>query len=355
MNSVEIERRSARMSRSVKNATTAVAESIATVALTGVPVLRSTLANHGGIMWARAMWFQPTRSNALEKGASGSISPYGTIRQSVVASTQYMTVVITMEPTSPIGMSRGGFLVSSASVETASKPMYAKNRTDEALKMPRTPYGAKGTDYDEGDDNDVDDGGDVVEAGRAFRAQDGKEADGGEDEDGNRVELVVAFAEGVGHDAEFDGPVPAEGREVGSPRAGNGGPADYILEEDVAGRDEGDEVAELDSEVNNGIQTEPLRIVQNFFENTDSNADSPETTYDSTTAGPAPSFASFPVRTNIPAPMTAPMPNQIRSHHVSVLFISCSLRAFTSSSASAVDRVRTRSASRAGVCLRALT
>lgn len=35
----------------------------------------------------------------------------------------------------------------------------------------------------------------------------------------------------------------AEGGEVGSPGSGNGGAADDILEEDVAGGNEGDEVS----------------------------------------------------------------------------------------------------------------
>ncbi|GFP81157.1 cationic amino acid transporter 1 [Phtheirospermum japonicum] len=44
------------MSSFVKNAMTAVAKSMTTVALMGVLVFGSTLANHGDIMWVRAMW-----------------------------------------------------------------------------------------------------------------------------------------------------------------------------------------------------------------------------------------------------------------------------------------------------------
>ena len=43
------------------------------------------------------------------------------------------------EPRMPRGMSRCGFLVSSAAVATTSKPMKAKNTTEAAVKMPITP------------------------------------------------------------------------------------------------------------------------------------------------------------------------------------------------------------------------
>lgn len=39
----------------------------------------------------------------------------------------------------PRGMSRCGFLVSSAAVATTSKPMKAKKTTEAAVKMPMTP------------------------------------------------------------------------------------------------------------------------------------------------------------------------------------------------------------------------
>ena len=44
----------------------------------------------------------------------------------------------------PIGTSLFGFSVSSAAVETASKPMYAKNITAVADIIPLNPYGANG-------------------------------------------------------------------------------------------------------------------------------------------------------------------------------------------------------------------
>lgn len=89
----------------------------------------------------------PTASNATEKGASSSICWYDCMRQSVTARMQYAEVVITMDPTRPMGISFPGFLVSSANVETASNPTYAKNKTAEATKMPRGPNGAKGVKF----------------------------------------------------------------------------------------------------------------------------------------------------------------------------------------------------------------
>ncbi len=51
----------------------------------------------------------------------------------------YSIVQMNSEPRMPRGMSRCGFLVSSAAVATMSKPMKAKNTTDAAVKMPITP------------------------------------------------------------------------------------------------------------------------------------------------------------------------------------------------------------------------
>jgi len=44
----------------------------------------------------------------------------------------------------PIGMSRCGFLHSSAAVETASNPMYAKKMSAAPVPMPVQPFGANG-------------------------------------------------------------------------------------------------------------------------------------------------------------------------------------------------------------------
>ena len=47
----------------------------------------------------------------------------------------------------PRGRSRPGFLVSSAAVETASKPMYAKKMSEAPLRMPWSPLGANGVQF----------------------------------------------------------------------------------------------------------------------------------------------------------------------------------------------------------------
>ncbi len=55
------------------------------------------------------------------------------------ATAQYSTVQIASEAMMPMGMSRCGFLVSSAVVATTSKPMYAKKTRAAPAKMPPTP------------------------------------------------------------------------------------------------------------------------------------------------------------------------------------------------------------------------
>src|SRR5262245_29838559 len=50
---------------------------------------------------------------------------------------------MTSDPRMPIGRLRVGFFVSSEAVETASKPMYAKNTIEAPEKMPFHPFGAK--------------------------------------------------------------------------------------------------------------------------------------------------------------------------------------------------------------------
>ena len=44
----------------------------------------------------------------------------------------------------PIGMSRFGFFASSAVVDTASNPIYAKKTMEAPVRMPRKPFGANG-------------------------------------------------------------------------------------------------------------------------------------------------------------------------------------------------------------------
>ena len=51
----------------------------------------------------------------------------------------YKTVQIKSEPRIPIGISRSGFLVSWATVETASKPMKAKKTTPAPPRTPQSP------------------------------------------------------------------------------------------------------------------------------------------------------------------------------------------------------------------------
>ena len=58
-----------------------------------------------------------------------------------------MTVQMMSEPMMPIGMSRFGFLHSSAHVETASKPMYAKKMIAAPVEMPAKPFGANGCQF----------------------------------------------------------------------------------------------------------------------------------------------------------------------------------------------------------------
>src|SRR3546814_3341547 len=51
----------------------------------------------------------------------------------------YSTVQVASEPRMPIGRSRCGLRVSSATVETASKPRYAKKIVAAPVMMPTTP------------------------------------------------------------------------------------------------------------------------------------------------------------------------------------------------------------------------
>src|SRR5204862_6344022 len=51
----------------------------------------------------------------------------------------YRTVQTTSDPRMPMGMSRLGFFVSCAAVDTASNPMNAKNTTPAAPRIPMMP------------------------------------------------------------------------------------------------------------------------------------------------------------------------------------------------------------------------
>ena len=59
----------------------------------------------------------------------------------------YKIVHKTSVPIIAIGKSLCGFLVSSAAVEIASNPMYAKKITNAPVKMPSKPFGANGTQF----------------------------------------------------------------------------------------------------------------------------------------------------------------------------------------------------------------
>ena len=58
-----------------------------------------------------------------------------------------MIVQTISEPMIPMGMSRFGLRASSAVVETASKPMYAKKTIAAPVITPCTPFGANGCQF----------------------------------------------------------------------------------------------------------------------------------------------------------------------------------------------------------------
>ena len=70
---------------------------------------------------------RPRSRKARATGASILICCQFTIPVSTAATATYKMVQIPSEAIMPMGKSRCGFLASCAVVETASKPMYAKN------------------------------------------------------------------------------------------------------------------------------------------------------------------------------------------------------------------------------------
>ena len=70
-----------------------------------------------------AMPSLPTDWNAAASGASTSILSNGTMPVTTSDTSTYSVVQMASEPKMPMGMSRWGFLVSSAAVATTSKPM----------------------------------------------------------------------------------------------------------------------------------------------------------------------------------------------------------------------------------------
>jgi len=81
----------------------------------------------------------PTERNASASGASTLMSVYLTMPVMTSDTATYRAVQIASDPRMPIGMSRCGFLVSSAAVATMSKPMNAKKTRAAPVKMPLTP------------------------------------------------------------------------------------------------------------------------------------------------------------------------------------------------------------------------
>ena len=67
------------------------------------------------------------------------MSVYFTIPVITSDTATYSAVQMPKEPRMPMGISRCGFLVSSAAVATMSKPMKAKNTSAAAVKIPVMP------------------------------------------------------------------------------------------------------------------------------------------------------------------------------------------------------------------------
>ncbi len=82
---------------------------------------------------------RPRSRNARAIGASMFTSCQGTMPVRMPATMMYSTVQTRSETMMPIGKSRCGFFASCAVVETASKPMYAKNMYAAPAPMPEKP------------------------------------------------------------------------------------------------------------------------------------------------------------------------------------------------------------------------
>ena len=102
---------------------------------------------------------------------------------------------------------------------------------------------------DEGDDDEVQDGEHVVEARRALGAEHGQRADRRRHRHRDRVQLRVALRQRRRVHAEVVRVVVQQRREVGRPRPRHRRPADAVLEDDVARRDERHEIPQLHPEV----------------------------------------------------------------------------------------------------------
>ena len=76
-----------------------------------------------------------------------SICPKGTFPVKTRATQTYKIVQIISVPNIAIGKSLCGFSVSSAVVEIASNPIYAKKIKNAPINTPSKPFGANGTQF----------------------------------------------------------------------------------------------------------------------------------------------------------------------------------------------------------------
>src|SRR5947209_1702108 len=81
----------------------------------------------------------PVTSMPMAIGSGTSRLVYLTNPVSTAATRMYRTVQTASDPRMPMGMSRAGFFASWAAVDTASKPMYAKNMMPAAVAIPEMP------------------------------------------------------------------------------------------------------------------------------------------------------------------------------------------------------------------------
>src|SRR5579871_928879 len=95
--------------------------------------------NSAAIFTNGASHRRPVASMPTASGSATSSRWYGTMPSSTTATAMYSTVQTASDPRMPIGMSRAGFFASCAAVDTASKPMYAKNITPAPRSTPLQP------------------------------------------------------------------------------------------------------------------------------------------------------------------------------------------------------------------------
>src|SRR5215212_4643447 len=88
-----------------------------------------------------------TRPAAQSLLMTDSAYPTGTMPLRMAATIRYSNVQMTSEAMMPMGRSRLGFFASSAVVDTASNPMYAKKTTAAPVMTPEKPYGMNGDQF----------------------------------------------------------------------------------------------------------------------------------------------------------------------------------------------------------------